>query len=251
MRKQNDVLVLIPTRLNSRRLPAKALLPINKVPLIIHVYKRTLLSKQVSEAIICCDDQKIIKVAKKYGAKAMLTSKHHHNGTDRICEAYKKIGKNYNFVIDIQGDEPLISPIHIDKIIEHHKKNKNTDIILPNLQIKSVNNTNIVKIVSNRFNDVLYISRANIPYEFRNKIKKIKKHLSIVSFKPEALLKFGKSKRAETEKIEDIELLRALDIGLKIKTLNLKGDSFSVDVFEDYTKAQIQINKDKYFKFYK
>lgn len=251
MRKQNDVLVLIPTRLNSRRLPAKALLPINKIPLIIHVYKRTLLSKQVGEAIICCDDQKIIKVAKKYGAKAMLTSKHHHNGTDRICEAYKKIGKNYNFVIDIQGDEPLISPIHIDKIIEHHKKNKNTDIILPNLQIKSVNNTNIVKIVSNRFNDVLYISRANIPYEFRNKIKKIKKHLSIVSFKPEALLKFGKSKRAETEKIEDIELLRALDIGLKIKTLNLKGDSFSVDVFEDYTKAQIQINKDKYFKFYK
>jgi len=251
MRKQNDVLVLIPTRLNSRRLPAKALLPINKVPLIIHVYKRTLLSKQVSEAIICCDDQKIIKVAKKYGAKAMLTSKHHHNGTDRICEAYKKIGKNYNFVIDIQGDEPLISPIHIDRIIEHHKKNKNTDIILPNLQIKSVNNTNIVKIVSNRFNDVLYISRANIPYEFRNKVKKIKKHLSIVSFKSEALLKFGKSKRAEIEKIEDIELLRALDIGLKIKTLNLKGDSFSVDVFEDYTKAQIQINKDKYFKFYK
>ena len=61
MRKQNDVLVLIPTRLNSRRLPAKALLPINKIPLIIHVYKRTLLSKQVGEAIICCDDQKIIK----------------------------------------------------------------------------------------------------------------------------------------------------------------------------------------------
>ena len=75
--------------------------------------------------------------------------------------------------------------------------------------------------------------------------------MSIVSFKPESLIKFGKAKRAETEKIEDIELLRALDIGLKIKTMNLKGDSFSIDVFEDYTKAQLQITKDRYFKFYK
>ena len=75
--------------------------------------------------------------------------------------------------------------------------------------------------------------------------------MSIVSFKPEALIKFGKSDRSETEKTEDIELLRALDIGLKIKTLNLKGDSFSVDIFEDYKKAQIQISKDRYFKFYR
>ena len=90
MVKNKKILALIPTRLNSRRLPAKALLPINNLPLIIHVYRRTLLSKMVDEAIICCDDKKILNVAKKYGAKAMLTSKHHQNGTDRICEAYKK-----------------------------------------------------------------------------------------------------------------------------------------------------------------
>ena len=64
-------------------------------------------------------------------------------------------------------------------------------------------------------------------------------------------IKFGKAKRSDAEKVEDIELLRALDIGLKIKTINLKGDSFSVDVFEDYNKAQVQISKDRYFKFYK
>jgi 3-deoxy-manno-octulosonate cytidylyltransferase (CMP-KDO synthetase) len=251
MIKKRDVIALIPTRLNSRRLPAKALLPINGLPLIMHVYKRVKLAKKIDEVIICCDDNKILKVVKKYGAKAILTSKHHNNGTDRICEAYKKIEKNYNFILDVQGDEPLISPAHIDKVIEFHKKNLSSDIILPNLQIKAVNNTNIVKIVANKNNEVLYISRANIPYEFKSKIKFIKKHLSIVSFKPESLIKFGKAKRAETEKIEDIELLRALDIGLKIKTMNLKGDSFSIDVFEDYTKAQLQITKDRYFKFYK
>ncbi len=251
MKNKRDVIALIPTRLNSRRLPAKALLPINGLPLIMHVYKRVKLAKNVSEVVICCDDNKILKVAKKYGAKAILTSKHHNNGTDRICEAYKKIGKNYKLILDVQGDEPLISPSHIDKVIEFHKKNLSADIILPNLQIRAVNNTNIVKIVANKKNEVLYISRANIPYEFKSKVKFIKKHLSVVSFKPESLIKFGKAKRAETEKTEDIELLRALDIGLKIKTTNLKGDSFSIDVFEDYTKAQLQITKDRYFKFYR
>ncbi len=250
--KKNKVLALIPTRLNSRRLPAKALLPINNIPIIIHVYRRTLLSKYVDEAIICCDDKKILKVAKKFGAKAMITSKHHPNGTDRICEAYKKIRNNYQLIVDVQGDEPLISPRHIDKVINYHLKNKkNVDIVLPNLKIKATNNTNLVKIVSNSKNDVLYISRANIPHEFKNKVTFFKKHLSVISFKPEALIKFGKSKRSEPEKVEDIELLRALDVGLKMKTINLIGDSFSIDIFEDYTKAQAQLTRDRYFKFYK
>ena len=69
----------------------------------------------------------------------MLTSKHHKNGTDRVCEAYKKIGKKYDIVLDVQG-EPLISPLHIDKVIDYHRKNFNADIILPNLQIGAVNN---------------------------------------------------------------------------------------------------------------
>jgi 3-deoxy-manno-octulosonate cytidylyltransferase (CMP-KDO synthetase) len=249
--KNNNVLALIPTRLNSRRLPAKALLPINNLPLVMHVYKRAKLSKKVDDVYICCDDKKIFKVAKKYGAKVILTSKHHSNGTDRICEAYKKINKKYKFVVDIQGDEPLISPLHIDKVINFHEKNLNVDIILPNLKIPAVNNTNIVKIVSDKNKNVLYISRANIPYEFKKKVKYFKKHLSIVSFRPESLIKFGKSSQTDIEKSEDIELCRALEIGLKIKTIDLKGDSFSVDIFEDYNKAQIQIQKDRYFKFYR
>ena len=132
MKNKKKILALIPTRLNSRRLPAKALLPINNLPLVMHVYKRVKLAKKIDEVIICCDDNKILKVVKKYGAKAILTSKHHNNGTDRICEAYKKIEKNYNFILDVQGDEPLISPAHIDKVIEFHKKNLSSDIILPN-----------------------------------------------------------------------------------------------------------------------
>ena len=251
MKNKKKILALIPTRLNSRRLPAKALLPINDLPLVMHVYKRVKLSKKIIDLIICCDDNKIYKTVKKYGAKVMLTSKHHQNGTDRICEGYKKINKDYDLVLDVQGDEPLISPIHIDRVIDFHIKNMNYDIILPNLKVKATNNTNIVKIVTNKKNEIMYISRANIPHEFKSKVNFFKKHLSIISFKPESLLKFGKSSRSELEKFEDIELLRALDLGMKIKTINLSGDSFSIDVFEDYTKAQSQIKKDRYLKFYR
>ncbi len=250
---RQKVLALIPTRLNSVRLPAKALLPINNIPLVMHVYKRALLAKKVDEAIICCDDKKILNVVKKYGAKALITSKHHSNGTDRICEAFNKIKNKEKFklVVNIQGDEPLVSPNHINKTIEFHEKNLKSDIILPNIKVRATNNTNIVKIVTNKKNDVLYISRANVPFEFKDKVKFFKKHLSIVSFKPNSLMTYGKSKISDLEKIEDLDLLRAIDIGLKIKTINLKGDSFSIDIFEDYKKAKIQITKDRYFKFYR
>ena len=94
------------------------------------------------------------------------------------------------------------------------------------------------------------MSRAQIPFEFKNKNQYLKKHLSIISFKPDALKKFSLHKKTPLEKIEDIELLRALEIGIKIKSLNLIGDSFSVDVMEDYLKAKKQIVKDKFFKLY-
>lgn len=249
---KKKIIGLIPTRLDSTRLPNKALLEINNIPLVIHTYKRAKLSKKLDDLIICCDDKKIYNVAKKFKAKVILTSKHHLNGTERIAEAYKKINKKYDLVVDIQGDEPLISPFHIDKVInEHIKSFSSADIILPTLLIAKKNNTNLVKVVCDKKNYVLYLSRANIPFEFKNNIKNIKKHLSIISFKPKALEVFAKSKRTILESVEDIELLRALELGLKIKSLNLKGDSFSVDVPEDFVKASKFLSSDKYLKLYK
>ena len=245
------VIGLIPTRWNSTRLPHKSLLPINGIPMIIHTYKRSKLAKKLDDLIICCDDKKIISVAKKYNVKAMLTSKHHTNGTERIAEVCSKLKNKYDIILDIQGDEPLISPYHIDQVIDYHIKHYDTDIVLPSLKIKPVNSTNIVKIVKDKFENVLYLSRAKVPFEFKTNIKFLYKHLSIVSFKKEALMKYSSNKKTYLEKIEDVELLRALEIGLKIKSVNLKGDSFSVDVLEDYKKANEYMKKDKFFKLYK
>ena len=92
--KKIKVVGLIPTRLNSSRLPQKAIMLISDIPLVDHTYKRALLSKKLDDIFICCDDIKIKKVVKKFGAKVIMTSKHHNNGTERIFEAYKKINKN-------------------------------------------------------------------------------------------------------------------------------------------------------------
>jgi 3-deoxy-manno-octulosonate cytidylyltransferase (CMP-KDO synthetase) len=242
---------LIPTRLNSTRLPQKALLPINGLPLIIHTYRRCKLAKQLDDVIICCDDKKILNIAKKYKAKAILTSANHTNGTERIFEGYLNQKRKFDLIIDIQGDEPLISPNHIDKVVLFHKKNPDIDIILPNLKMPYVNNSNIVKIIFNKKKEIIYLTRGNIPFQFKKSVNYIYKHLSAISFLPKSLELFAKAKRSKLESIEDIELLRALDIGLKIKTMPLHGDSFSIDVEEDYERVKVKILHDRYYNLYK
>ena len=245
------ILGLIPSRMESKRLPAKSLLPISGLPLVIHTYRRANLSKLLNKTLICTDSKKIIQTAKKFKSKAVLTSPYHKNGTERIAEALIKEKTKYDLIVDIQGDEPLISPYHIDEVIRFHKKNLDADIILPTLKIKFPDNPNLIKVVINKKNEVLYLSRNKIPFEAKRKSSSFLKHLSIISFRPEALIKFSKSNQTPLEKIEDIELLRALEIGLKIKTITLKGDSFSVDVKEDYKRAKDRMNKDKFFRLYK
>lgn len=251
MSSNKKVIALIPARLNSKRLPKKVLLTIANLPLIIHVYRRVLFARKIDEAFICCDDKAIFDCAKKFGAKVILTSKKHNNGSERILEGYKKIKKKCNLIVDVQGDEPLINPQHIDKVIDFHLKNKDAEIVVPNLLIRNTLNKNIVKIVSNKKNKIIYFSRLQVPFGLDKKEKKLKKHLSIVSFTPEALKKYNSQKPTENEKIEKIELMRALDIGMNIKTFTLKGDSFSVDVKNDFLQAKKYMIKDKFFNFYK
>lgn len=245
------VLGLIPSRLKSTRLKNKPLLKLGKYPMIIHTYLRAKRSKLLSDLIVCCDDKIIKDICDKYKIKSIITSKKHKNGTERIAEGFLKLKKKYDFIVDIQGDEPLINPRHIDEVIKFHYKNKKTDIVLPNLKSKNKSSKNIVKILKNRKNDIMYISRYNLPFQFKKKNNIYFKHLSIISFKPNALIKYFKCKETFAEKIEGIELLRALEIGLKIKTFSLNGDSFSVDVKEHYIRAKKYIEKDRLYKIYK
>ena len=219
--------------------------------MVVHVYRRTKMSNLLDDVIVCCENKKVYEVLKKYNCKSIFTSKKHKNGTERIAEAYKKTKKKYDLVVDIQGDEPLVDPKQIDNVIKFHLKNFSSDIVVPSLKIPLSEDHNIVKIVKDRNLNVLYFSRLKIPYGFKKKNKYLNKHLSIISFRPKALLQFASTKQTYLEKIEGIELLRALEIGMKIKSPNLLGDSFAVEVKRDYIRAKNYIKSDKFYKFYR
>ena len=234
---------LIPVRLNSSRLYRKAILEIDNIPMFVHTYKRSLLSKKLSNVFICTDSKEIIKLAKKYKCNIIKTGIN-LTGTDRIGEASNKLKNKFDLIIDIQGDEPLLDPKHIDRVIDWHSKNLNFDIVVPSLKSKNIDSPHVVKIVKSK-KKVIYFSRSQVPYPFKKKQKYFLKHLSVISFKPESLKKFKKLPQSNLEKIEGIELMRALENDMLIGTFNLEGSSFSVDTKEDFIKAIKFMNIDK------
>ena len=143
----------------------------------------------------------------------------------------------------------ILNPNHIDKVILWHLKNYKFDIVVPSLKFKYIDTPHIVKIVKSK-KKVLFFSRSKIPFPFKKDYNKYLKHLSIISFKPEALKKFRELKEGNLEKIEGIELMRALENNMSIGTFELKGDSFSVDTKGDFDKAQNYMIKDKFRKLY-
>ena len=241
--KNINVVGLIPVRLNSSRLFRKAILEIDSIPMVVHTYKRAKLSNKLKEVFVCTDSNEIISIAKKYNCKFIKTVPS-LTVTDRISKASDRLKKNYDLYIDIQGDEPLIDPLHIDKVIEWHSKNMNFDIVVPSLKSKNIDSPHIVKIVKSK-KKVLYFSRSLVPNPFRKKNNYYLKHLSVISFKPDSLKKFKNLKESPIEKIEGIELMRALENNMQIGTFNLEGSSFSVDTKDDFLKAIKFMNIDK------
>jgi 3-deoxy-manno-octulosonate cytidylyltransferase (CMP-KDO synthetase) len=243
------ILGLIPSRLNSSRLKNKPLLMIDGLPIIVHTLKRAQLSKKLDKVIVCTDSKKIVNVVEKNGGEAMLTSTKHKNGTERIAEIAKRFKPK--IIIDIQGDEPLVDPKDIDKVIDFHSKHKHFDIVVPSM-IEKINpqSKNLVKVVFNELGKILYFSRALIPFDFRNNKPIFYKDLSIVSFLPNALRKFASTKTSYLEKVEGIELLRALENNLNLGTFIIKGNSFSVDVNHDLLRAINVMPKDTIRKRY-
>ena len=244
------IIGLIPSRLNSTRLKEKPLIKIDGLPIVVHTLKRSKMSKLLDNIIVCTDSAKIGEVIKKNGGNFRLTSKKHKNGTERIAEVAKSL-KKCQLIIDIQGDEPLLNPKDIDKLIKFHlKKIKDFDIVVPCIKETNIGSKNIVKVLFNNKGRVLYLSRSTVPHGFRDKGVNLYKHLSIISFTKEALLKFSKFKESKYEKIEGIELLRAVENDMKVGTFISKSSSFAVDIKSDLDRANTLMPKDPLRKKY-
>lgn len=239
---------LIPSRLNSSRLPSKALLPIDGLPLVVHTMKRSMLATSLAEVFVCTDSEEIATAVKTHGGNAIMTSSRHVNGTERIAEAMA--GLEADYVVDIQGDEPLINPDHIDRVVQEHLRHPDWDILVPSLPTAKPESPYIVKIVHDRQMRVIFMSRAVIPHPFQQRPPFYLKHLSIVSFRPAALARFASLPQSPMEICESVELMRAIENGMTVGTMLLEGASFSVDVHDDYVRVQVQMAEDAVRKRY-
>ena len=239
------IIGLLPARLKSSRIKEKLLQKVQGLPVILHTIFRAQLVKSLNQIIVCTDSPKIKKVVSNY-TNTFISKKKHRNGTERIAELVNKI--NANLIIDIHADEAILEPKNIEKLIQFHKKNNHFDIVVPHKQSKISGGKNVVKIISDKNNKVLYFTRSDAPYGFRKKNNNFFHHLDIISFKPNALRRFSKLKESNLESIEGIELMRALENNLKIGTFEIKTHTFSVNTPKDLSLVKRLIKKDKYFK---
>ena len=249
------ILGIIPARLKSKRLPNKPLQIIDGLPLLVHVMKRSMMSKKLDKLIVCTDSIKVVNLVKKYNHDAYLTSQNIKNGTDRISSFLNKKKKEFKklkLVVDIQCDEIFLNPHYLDKAINYHLKNlEKYDVVIPHTHTYEKNNDSYVKIISNQNNNVLYLTRADAPYPFRSKNQPFKRHQDFVTFKPNFINKFKDLKNRKLEDYEGVELLRVLENGYKIGTIKFKNDSFSINTKKDLIKSLVLVQKDTFRKYYK
>ena len=241
------IIGLIPARYKSTRFPGKPLELIEGLPMFAHVYYRSKLSN-LDQSYVCTDSYEILSKAKELKIPTILTSKNHKNGTDRCAEAVKKLSlNNKNLIVNIQGDEPLISPLLINRLIRYFNFKK-MDILFPYLEIRKKNSLGHVKIANNKDNQVLYMSRSDIPYNFR-KNTLLKTQVGVTIFSRKALDIFAKN-QSKNEDIEGVELLRVFETNLKMYCFKTTIKSKSVDYPEDLAYVKREIKKDIYLKRY-
>lgn len=234
----DEYLLVIPVRLQSSRLPNKPLIDFNGIPMIIATAINCAKVVPKKNIIIATDSVKIKKLSKKYDFNCIITSKKCLTGTDRVAEVAKKIKKKY--YINLQGDEPIFDLKDIKKFLNFAKKNK-TAVLNGYCTIKSkkeFESTNTPKVVFDNANRLLYMSRSTVPGNKNRDFICGFRQVCIYSFPRKKLFTFiEKKEKTFFEKIEDIEILRFLEIGEVVKMIKLSSNSISVDTKEDYIKA--------------
>ena len=235
---------VIPGRLNSTRFPKKIVYPLKGKSVIQHVYDNAKEAKLLNHLVIAIDSMETLSYLNK-DSETILTSQGHESGTDRVAEVSKKIRRD--FYINVQGDEPLIKATDLIKVINYAKKNPNK-IINAMCGIKNRKdyfNFNIPKLVFDKSKNLVYMSRAAIPSNKKNKFVKSYKQVCIYSF-PRKMLKTFSNQKVKTlnEKIEDIEILRFIDLGFKVKMIEVSESSIAVDTKEDLKKVRKIFNNE-------
>lgn len=243
MKKYNSV-IIIPARFGSSRYKGKPLVKILNRELVLRVADICAKTVGRHNTFVATDHVKIKKKVLEAKYNAIMTSKYCLTGTDRVAEASKKI--KANTYINVQGDEPLVNPKDIKKIINEKKKYPNYVICGYDKihKFQSPESLNLPKVVVNKKKELIYISRSLIPgSKKRLKYKNYFKQVCIYAYNKHQLNKFySLKKKSDVEKMEDIEILRFFDLGIKIKMVKLNSNSVAVDEIADVKKAEKIIN---------
>ena len=249
MSNYQKVIAILPARLESSRLPRKALKDICGLPMIIHVYKRCLLSKKLDEVYVATDSFEIKEVVEKYGGKVIMTSSKHETGTDRIAEAALEL--DAEIIVNIQGDEALVNPKYIDRVTKELIENPDINVGILVNSFSKKDSPSDIKVVLNKNNDVMYLSRSDIPSGSRLNNPPMLKAYHIIPFRKKFLLEYAQMDRGSLEKIEFNEYVRILENGERIRAVYVESDAVSVDTPEDLQYVREVMPYDLWFNQYK
>lgn len=233
------VIGVIPARYKSSRFPGKPLADICGKPMIWWVYNQAKKAEVLSEVYVATDDEKIEAVCREHGINVIMTSDAHKTGTDRIGEVARKIPAD--LYVNIQGDEPMIEPETICKAV--YPFYDNPDLQVTNLMTKIHNPVDVVnftvpKVITNRDNIGVYLTRSTAPYPKGDINYSYYKQVCVYGFKPEALQFYCDSPRGKIESIEDIEILRFIEAGYRVQYIEVDSETVAVDTQNDLEKVR-------------
>jgi 3-deoxy-manno-octulosonate cytidylyltransferase (CMP-KDO synthetase) len=233
-----NVIGVIPARYKSTRFPGKPLADILGKPMIYHVYQACIKSQLITKVVVATDDERIAEACDKFEIPWIMTADRHPTGTDRVAEVAQKL--DGDVYVNIQGDEPMIRTKTIDAAVVPLLEDG--DIQVTNLYAEILDpdelvDTNVIKVVRDPDSFGIYLSRQPIPYpKDRNEVSYFKQ-VCVYGFRKEPLLRFLNTPQTYLERVEGIELLRFLEIGVPVKFIEEEGGTTAVDTPSDLARV--------------
>ncbi len=247
------IVAIIPARYGSTRLPGKPLSDIHGKTLIQRVHERVRGARSLDRVLVATDDERIAAAVRGFGGEAMMTSTHHRTGTDRLAEAARTV--EADIFVNVQGDEALLDPAGIDAAVKALVDDPSlpmATLSLPLRDVEEMLRPSVVKVVTNGIREALYFSRSPIPFVRLTEGGDLRaaaaaavreglarKHVGLYAYRREALLRLASLPPAPLEEAEDLEQLRALHHGLRIRVVPLPGElGPAVDTPEDLERVR-------------
>ncbi|MCI4400102.1 MAG: 3-deoxy-manno-octulosonate cytidylyltransferase [Campylobacteraceae bacterium] len=231
-------MIIIPARLASTRFPGKITADVLGLPMVIRCAKNV---SSVDDVVVACDDESVKELCTSYGIKAVITSKEHNSGTDRINEAVKLLGlSDGEIIVNVQADEPFLEKEVVAAVKELVKNERNSFKMAScykSIDKHMAENPNMVKVITDKDGYAIYFSRSIIPYDRDGGFYDYNGHLGIYGFDVISLREFCALGSSRLENIEKLEQLRAIEAGYKIKMAKVETKSFGIDTPEDLAEA--------------